>query len=344
MSQLPPDGLLTSAPTRPHLPLARRAVVAAALGLLFRSALLPRSGQAGEHGRWAEPMPLAARSLLLDGTRQGDRVIVVGERGHVLVSADGGRTWAQAKVPTRALLTAVTMVGSELTWAVGHGPVVLRSNDGGTNWVRQHLPERAVGPLLDVWFADERQGIAIGAFGRIMATEDGGDTWRAGVIDDKEPHANAIVQSSEQTLYVAAEFGMLFASIDVGRSWTTLDVPHGGSFFGILTLGDGSLLAYGLRGRLVRSSDGGLRWTTIETGSADTLLTGLVRHDGTVLLGGLRGSLLISRDGGLTFEAKRRPGRRAISAFVDLPMRGILLLGEGGLEVIHDLNDLYSSS
>jgi photosystem II stability/assembly factor-like uncharacterized protein len=334
VSRLDRNGDLIPAATRPHLPLARRAVVAAALGLL-----LPRSGLADEQIRWAEPMPWADRSLLLDGARRGDRVIAVGERGHVLTSADCGRTWTQAKVPTRDLLTAVTMVGSSNAWAVGHGPVILRSADGGASWARQPLPEAAVEPLLDVWFADEQRGIAIGAFGRIMMTEDGGDSWRADLIDDREPHANAIAQGSEQAIYIAAEFGTLFRSIDLGRSWTPLDVPDGGSLFGILALGDGSLLAYGLRGRLIRSTDGHLGWATIEAGSADTLLAGLLCHDGTVLLGGLRGALLISRDGGRTFEARWRPSRRAISAFVDLAPRGILLLGEGGFEVIHDLND-----
>jgi photosystem II stability/assembly factor-like uncharacterized protein len=328
---------LISAVARAHLPLARRAVLAATLALLSRSAVLPRSGRTGEQVRWAEPMPLAPRSLLLDGARRGDRVIAVGDRGHVLISADGGRTWVQAKVPTRSLLTAVTMAGSDLAWAVGHGPVILRSADGGASWVRQHLPEAALEPLLDVWFADEQRGIAIGAFGRIMTTEDGGDTWRADLIDDREPHANAIAQGSDQALYVAAEFGALFRSTDLGRSWIPLDVPNGGSLFGILPLGDGSLLAFGLRGRLIRSTDGGLRWATIETSSADTLLAGLVRHDGTVLLGGLQGILLISRDGGRTFEATWRPRRQAISAFVDLAPRGILALGEGGFEVIRDL-------
>jgi photosystem II stability/assembly factor-like uncharacterized protein len=331
------NGALISAAVRPNLPLARRAVLAATLGLLSGSAVLPRSGRAGEQVRWAEPMPSAARSLLLDGARRGDRIIAVGERGHVLTSADCGRSWVQAKVPTRDLLTAVTMGGSDLAWAVGHGPVILRSADGGASWVRQHLPEAAVEPLLDVWFADERRGIAIGAFGRIVTTEDGGDSWRAGLIDDREPHANAIAQGSEQALYIAAEFGTLFSSTDLGRTWTAHNVPNGGSFFGILVLGDGSLLAYGLRGRLIRSTNGGLRWDTIETGSADTLLAGLLRHDGTVLLGGLHGTLLISRDGGRTFEAKRRPSREAISAFVDLAPRGVLMLGEGGFEVIHDL-------
>jgi len=331
------NGGLISAAVRPHLPLARRALLAATLGLLSRSAVLPRSGRADEQVRWAEPMPSAARSLLLDGARRGDRVIAVGERGHVLTSADCGRTWVQGKVPTRGLLTAVTITGNGLAWAVGHGPVILRSTDGGASWARQHLPEAAVEPLLDVWFADERRGIAIGAFGRIMTTENGGDHWRAGLIDDREPHANAIAQGSEQALYIAAEFGTLFRSIDLGRTWTALDVPNGGSLFGILVLGDGSLLAYGLRGRLVRSSDGGLGWATIETGSEDTLLAGLLRRDGTVLLGGLRGALLISRDGGRTFQAKPRPSRQAISAFVDLAPRGILVLGESGFDVIDDL-------
>ena len=285
-------------------------------------------------------MPLALHSLLLDGARRGNRIVMVGERGHVLVSVDRGLRWTQAKVPTRALLTAVTMVGSDLAWAVGHGPVVLHSTDGGASWVRQPVPDAVAEPLLDLWFADARRGIVIGAFGRVMTTEDGGATWRAGLIDAREPHANAIIPAPPRTLYVAAEFGMIFRSIDDGRSWNGLDVPDGGSFFGILCPRDDVLLAYGLRGRLVRSADGGLSWTTIATGSADTLVAGLSRNDGSVLLGGLRGTVLLSRDGGQTFELRRRSNRQAVSAFVDLAERGTLVLGKGGFELIRDLGNL----
>ena len=38
-------------------------------------------------------MPLADRSLLLDGQLTGNKIIVVGERGHILISTDGGKTW-----------------------------------------------------------------------------------------------------------------------------------------------------------------------------------------------------------------------------------------------------------
>ena len=61
--------------------------------------------------------PLAPRSLLLDAVKAGDRIVVVGERGHVLLSDDQGASWRQAKVPTRATLTAVYFVDAQNGWA-----------------------------------------------------------------------------------------------------------------------------------------------------------------------------------------------------------------------------------
>ena len=49
----------------------------------------------------AEIEPLANSSLLLDLALAGNRLVAVGERGHVLLSDDRGATWRQAKsVPT----------------------------------------------------------------------------------------------------------------------------------------------------------------------------------------------------------------------------------------------------
>ena len=80
---------------------------------------------------WAEPMRLARSSLLLDADADGSRIIVVGERGHVLVSSDDGQRWQQARVPTRSTLTAVQIVDGTCAWAVGHDGVILKSDDGG---------------------------------------------------------------------------------------------------------------------------------------------------------------------------------------------------------------------
>ena len=79
----------------------------------------------------------ASKSLLLDVAVAGKRLVAVGERGHVVYSDDGGQTWAQASVPTRSLLTAVSFPTARDGWAVGHDGTVIHSADGGQTWTLQ---------------------------------------------------------------------------------------------------------------------------------------------------------------------------------------------------------------
>jgi photosystem II stability/assembly factor-like uncharacterized protein len=282
-------------------------------------------------GEWAEPMPLALSSLLLDADSRGPRIIVVGERGHVLLSNDGGTHWQQVDVPTRSTLTAVRIVGDDHAWAVGHDGLILHSDDGGFSWTQQRRSQEPDRPLLDVWFADPRHGIAIGAYGLLLSTEDGGTTWRDGLGDDEGAHANAIAEAPDGTLYIAGEFGMISRSDDRGRSWERLPSPYQGSFFGLLTLEDGAILVFGLRGHLYRSEERGISWQLIETGITTTLLTGLVRTDGTIVIAGLNGVLLFSDDGGRIFQLQHWPDRHAITALIEPSPDQLLAVGDSGL-------------
>ncbi len=137
--------------------------------------------------------PLASKSLLQSVTRAGDRIVAVGQRGHVVYSTDGGASWKQASVPVSSDLTAVFFVDDKQGWAVGHDGVVLHTVDSGATWALQlsgrganelliAAMERRVAaqpasedakkllaeaqrykeqgpdkPFLDVWFADARK-------------------------------------------------------------------------------------------------------------------------------------------------------------------------------------------
>ncbi len=59
--------------------------------------------------------PLAGKSLLLDATVADGHFVVVGERGHILTSADNGGTWQQSEVPSRGSLTGSLLPRSQ-TW------------------------------------------------------------------------------------------------------------------------------------------------------------------------------------------------------------------------------------
>jgi photosystem II stability/assembly factor-like uncharacterized protein len=295
--------------------------------------------------------PLAAKSLLLDLARAGPRVFVVGERGHVLYSTDEGATWTQVQVPTSASLTAVYFADEKHGWAVGHDEVILRTTDGGDSWQRTHFAPENYRPLLDVWFADASRGYAVGAYGTIYASTDGGASWslvpfepeglgdRAAPVDPEDYtselsidfHLNAILADGVGRLYLGAEAGRLFRSDDGGATWKELPSPYDGSFFGLLSLGGDSLLAFGLRGHVFRSDDAGQSWTRSETGTV-ALLGSAARLDaGTLVVAGLAGVLLVSKDDGHSFTLTQQDDRKGIAAILLTRDGELIVAGEGGV-------------
>ena len=302
---------------------------------------------AGAGAEEAVEAPLAIESLLLDGATAGSRLVVVGERGHILVSSNDGASWTQARVPTRALLTAVHMHDERTGWAVGHDALILRTVDGGETWSMVHEAREEELPLLDVWFRDERTGFAVGAYGYFLVTGDGGETWTSRVVSEDDFHLNALVPVAEggggsarpgsRRLYIVAEAGVVYRSDDGGRTWRELASPYAGSWFGGLALDEDRVLLTGLRGHLFRSEDGGETWTRVPTGTRASL-TGAVRlPSGSIVITGLDGSVLTSRDGGRSVSARRLPSREGISAALPLADGGVLLVGEFGVErLAHD--------
>ena len=259
------------------------------------------------------------------------RLVVVGERGHILVSTDGGVSWKQARVPTRVLLTAVHMHDERTGFAVGHDAVILRTGDGGATWRLVHHAPEEERPLLDVWFRDERTGFAVGAYGYFLATGDGGDTWIPRAVSEDDFHLNALVSAGPERLFLAAEAGVAYRSDDGGGTWRALSPPYAGSWFGALALDADRVLLLGLRGHLLRSEDAGETWTRVHTGTNATLTAALRVDSERVLITGLEGTLLTSRDGGRSVSLGQLASREGIASALALPDGGVLLLGEFGV-------------
>lgn len=313
---------------------------------------------------WSVLMPLAAQSLMLDIGQAGEDLVVVGDRGHVLVSQDRGETWQQQRTPTRALLTAVFFHDRQLGWAVGHDAVILRTQDGGETWCRVHFAPELEFPLFDVWFADENNGFAVGAYGYFLRTTDGGTTWEEEMLELVEPepdpadetgaeagaadeyadedewveddlpadlHMNRIVSDGEGRLYVMAEAGTVFRSDDQGYTWTALAPPYDGSFFGGVAPDDESLLVFGLRGNMFRSWDGGETWTEIRLPVDTSLFGGARLADGSVLVVGTAGVMLYSREGE-SFSLHQRDDRKSLMSALGLADGSVIVIGEPGVE------------
>lgn len=319
---------LSASPRRP----VRRLRAAGLVLLVGLVAPVPAGTQEAPE-EWAVVAPLAAESLLLDVCERDGVIVAVGERGHILVSRDRGGSWTQAKVPTRALLTGVYMHDGQLGWAVGHDEVVLRTRDGGQTWERVHHAPDNERPLLDVWFADAQRGFAVGAYGSLLATTDGGDTWEPRFVYEQDDfHLNDIAVAPDGGLYLAAEAGHLYRSDDGGETWLRLPSPYEGSFFGVLPLAEGPVLAFGLRGNLFASTDRGQTWTPIETGSEATLLSAVPLGGGRFVVAGMEGTLIWGESPTGPVRHEERPDRQAIVALTADAGPGLLLFGEGGVQ------------
>lgn len=254
----------------------------------------------------AEVMPRVATSLLLDVVDAGDRAVVVGERGHILVSETRRDGWRQiARVPTRSSLTAVTAIDGRV-YAVGHDGIVLRSDDGGLTWTRKRVqlfdrdnPDPRNGaPLLDVLFTDVDNGFAVGAYATLIRTRDGGETWEYVDVLNR----GGAAAPTEEELAAQADA----PSLD-DESWnfdaTDLDLdeetdPH---LNAIARTGNGNLFIVAERGAAFRSRDGGDTWQRIQLPYEGSMF-GVVSGSGDrVLCFGLRGNVYESNDLGDTW-------------------------------------------
>lgn len=271
--------------------------------------------------------PLAPEALLLDLWEGPRGTIAVGERGILLL--DRGDGPEQRPCPVSSMLCAATGEGPR-AWAVGHDAVVLGSVDGGESWELRYRDVDRRSPLFDVMLRADGTLFASGAYGLLLRSDDGGESFEEIFVDEEEPHLYQVVARGDSTLFLAGEFGKIFRSDDDGENWEALPSPYGGTWFGLALPGDGALLVYGLRGNCWRSEDDGASWSRVDTGTEAALLTHAQGNGGELWLAGLSGTLLRSDDAGRSFTAVPRGDRLGLSGIL-LTDGGLRLAGEGGL-------------
>lgn len=287
--------------------------------------------------RSAVRSPFAERSMILDATRAGTRLVAVGERGVVLLSDDEGAHWRQAgTVPVDATLTAVSFADARQGWAVGHLGVILHSADGGETWSVQRIDPIEDRPLFAVAFTDARNGVAVGLWSLMLRTRDGGRTWEEAELPpppgDTRADANlmSVFGDAQGRLFIAGERGLVLRSLDGGESWSYHPTGYRGTFWSGTALADGTLIVGGLRGSVYRSTDGAGSWQRVDTGSQSSV-TDLIAFEGRVHAVGLDGVSLDSRDGGASFELARRADRLSLTAAVATANGGVVRFSRAGL-------------
>lgn len=196
-------------------------------------------------------------------------------------------------------------------------------------------------PLLNVFFSDSDHGFVMGAYGLLIATQDGGDSWK--VLSHRVPnpdrfHLNAMIGDAHY-LYLAGEAGILYRSGDQGEHWEALDSPYEGSFFDI-NVYRGEVLLAGLRGHLFTSPDQGITWEQVAIDTPSTLSAVASRDNQSLLIAGQGGSVLLGEQSH-RLQLLNQSDRRGWSAAVPVK-NGWVLVGEKGVKLIDRLGEAIS--
>jgi photosystem II stability/assembly factor-like uncharacterized protein len=278
---------------------------------------------------YAEQMPLATESMLLDITRSGNTLVAVGERGHVVTSKDG-ENWVQAEhVPTRSTLTTVFSVGNR-TWAGGHDAVIITSADNGKTWTRLFFDPDRGQAVMDIYFTDERNGLAVGSYGLYLETNDAGKTWNESMVDEESDyHLNSISNFGNGKWLIAGEAGLSYRSFDNRQTWELMNMPYLGSMWGALKTSAECVLFYGLRGHVLESCDFGSTWNEVNTGS-ESSVSGAAEYDDLVVLAANSGVLLI-RDDASGFRSYHHSSGVDFASVISVGDGNFLLVGEDGV-------------
>jgi photosystem II stability/assembly factor-like uncharacterized protein len=297
---------------------------------------------------------LAKDFLLLNFAKAGQRLIVVGEYGHILLSDDDGKSWRQAQnVPTKSTLTSVVFVDDKRGWAAGHDTIVLHTQDGGETWTRQFGGGNNDDALLTIVFMTPEHGLAMGAFNFTIETLDSGKTWtkRKLAADDAKPAAPAAApapaapaagetaQPTADDLQAKAdaeaEAKAKAAGVDGAYAVAEGDDAHINHAF---TGPNGLVLVAAEAGKIYRSTDGGKTFARIQTEYPGSFWGGAVLTDGSILVVGMRGNIWRSTDQGVTWT-KSDTGKadQSIASAIQLPDGSVVAVGlSGGLLVSKD--------
>lgn len=150
-------------------------------------------------------------------------------------------------------------------------------------------------------------GLAVGSFGLMRETQDGGETWTT--ADPLTTKALLGVTAAGDTQLVVGQQGTIFRRVE-GADWKQVEAGLTQRIMDVSLHDSGLGYIVGEFGFMAKSEDAGLTWTMVtkdwesvnEEGYEPHLYSTVVKDDGTIFVAGEFGLIMMSTDRGQTFK------------------------------------------
>src|SRR5216684_2504733 len=190
---------------------------------------------AGCHREVALP-PLPLRTITLTDKffdvwpTSPTRAFVVGDRGKVLLTEDGGRHFKRIEIGTNLGIFGIQMTDDQNGYLCGQDGLVMRTRDGGKTWER--LNSRTHLFIFGLSFPDRLHGFFVGDRALVLSTVNGGESFTKRQLQRQFPQeiADYALPYEEPVLYsasfldvdhgwVVGELGRIWATENAGKTW-----------------------------------------------------------------------------------------------------------------------------
>jgi photosystem II stability/assembly factor-like uncharacterized protein len=228
--------------------------------------------------------------------------------GRIYRTINGGLDWT-LQWDADAYLSTLQFFDADEGWAIG-GDTFLHTVDAGQTWTPANVP-------AGTWshgarFANRLHGIAVGEYGNVVISGDGGQSWTQIAPIGSGPRLWDVESLSPTTSVYCGETGIAALTSTGGASWTSLQSGGAGSTHGLDAVDGLRAWAANDGGEILRTTDGGAHWQRIAVAGFDNYGRlddvdfadaqrgwAVGRHE---VFGGGFGKIVRSLDGGLTWN------------------------------------------
>lgn len=246
---------------------------------------------------------------------------VVGSRGALLSTLDGGKTWQAKPSPTPDVLRDIFFIDSDNGWLVCERNLydlktkdeprtfLMKTTDGGEHWKRVNIRGFDIDArLVRAVFSQGGRGWAFGEGGAIFGTRDSGASWTRLQSPTRHLLLGGVFVDEDRGWLVGAGATIIQTS-DGGDTWHLSRLPNATEAsvrFAATSFVDNRLgWAVGSGGTIYRTVDGGRTWQQQNSGIFTDLydVKFLDAAEGWAV--GAEGTIIYTADGGLHWTPER---------------------------------------
>jgi len=228
--------------------------------------------------------------------------------GQIFHSTDGGKNWTLQSTVAGFNLQAIQFFDSQEGWVIG-GDAFYHTTNGAQTWTKSAVP--AATWAYGARFFDRLHGVAVGEYGNIVRTVDGGATWQTIQPQGSGQRLWDVEYADANTVFLAGDNGAISRSTNAGATWAAIQSGAAGVTHGFDAIDARHAWSGQDAGEIAYTTNGGRQWIRASVQGFDVLgqIMAVAFADSSTgwaggndaFFGGSRGVLSRSSDGGKTW-------------------------------------------